>query len=190
MAPASASTVEATLPLWRIASMISGDLTRPSSQASYSPVSAYGGRAMWSGTERIGVTSPWQHAALRLLVTALVLAPAATPARLVRLREGRRSGRDAHAPRIGRDPRDRIADPRVTRWVRPVAVDACGGHDGPRISRSTDHRGRARVGCGGLSRELEPAHEALYARYGFERGDPIELPAGAPVVTAMWRDPR
>ena len=40
--------------------MISGDLTRPSSHGSYSPVSAYGGRAMWSGTVAHRVTSPWQ----------------------------------------------------------------------------------------------------------------------------------
>ncbi len=34
-----------------------------------------------------------------------------------------------------------------------------------------------------------PRNEPLYARYGFVSRGPIELPAGAPEVTAMWRDP-
>ena len=35
-----------------------------------------------------------------------------------------------------------------------------------------------------------PANDAWYASFGFESRGPISLPAGAPVLTAMWRDPR
>jgi GNAT superfamily N-acetyltransferase len=45
----------------------------------------------------------------------------------------------------------------------------------------------------GLPAYLEssnPRNEALYARHGFVAQRPIELPKGAPPMTAMWRDPR
>ena len=48
----------ATLPAWRMRSIISGDLMRGSSQWIGTPDSAYGGRSMWSGTVRIGETAP------------------------------------------------------------------------------------------------------------------------------------
>lgn len=35
-----------------------------------------------------------------------------------------------------------------------------------------------------------PANDAWYARFGYESRGPIPLPRGAPVITAMWRDPR
>ena len=35
-----------------------------------------------------------------------------------------------------------------------------------------------------------PANDAWYARFGFESRGPIPLPAGAPVITAIWRNPR
>ena len=35
-----------------------------------------------------------------------------------------------------------------------------------------------------------PRNIPLYARHGFEVRDPVPLPAGAPVLTPMWRDPR
>ncbi len=45
----------------------------------------------------------------------------------------------------------------------------------------------------GLAAYLEstnPANDAWYARFGFESRGPVPLPSGAPVLTAMWRDPR
>ena len=45
----------------------------------------------------------------------------------------------------------------------------------------------------GLAAYLEnsnPRNEALYARYGFVSQGPVRLPAGAPPLTAMWREPR
>ena len=45
----------------------------------------------------------------------------------------------------------------------------------------------------GIAAYLEssnPRNEPLYARYGFVSRGPIELPAGAPEVVAMWREPR
>ena len=35
-----------------------------------------------------------------------------------------------------------------------------------------------------------PRNIPLYARHGFEVRDPVPLPAGAPVLTPMWREPR
>lgn len=35
-----------------------------------------------------------------------------------------------------------------------------------------------------------PANDAWYARFGYESRGPVPLPAGAPVITAMWRDAR
>jgi GNAT superfamily N-acetyltransferase len=35
-----------------------------------------------------------------------------------------------------------------------------------------------------------PKNIPLYARHGFEVRDPVPLPAGAPVLTPMWREPR
>ena len=45
----------------------------------------------------------------------------------------------------------------------------------------------------GLPAYLEnsnPRNEALYARFGFVRHHEVPLPAGAPPLVAMWRDPR
>ena len=45
----------------------------------------------------------------------------------------------------------------------------------------------------GLAAHLEnsnPRNEALYARHGFVPQGPIDLPSGAPVLGAMWREPR
>jgi GNAT superfamily N-acetyltransferase len=45
----------------------------------------------------------------------------------------------------------------------------------------------------GLASYLEnsnPRNEALYARHGFVPQGPITLPSGAPVLGAMWREPR
>ncbi len=45
----------------------------------------------------------------------------------------------------------------------------------------------------GVSAYLEstnPANDAWYARFGFVSRGQVPLPNGAPVVTAMWRDPR
>lgn len=45
----------------------------------------------------------------------------------------------------------------------------------------------------GLPAYLEssnPANDALYHRFGFVTTGPIPLPKGAPVISAMWRDPR
>ena len=45
----------------------------------------------------------------------------------------------------------------------------------------------------GIATYLEstnPANDAWYARFGYESRGPIPLPKGAPVVTAMWRDPQ
>src|SRR5262245_48885222 len=63
-------------PASRMRSMISGDFTRGSAHRIGRPVSAYGGRAMCSGTDRIGLTTPgttrpasglWQRLYLRPL---------------------------------------------------------------------------------------------------------------------------
>jgi GNAT superfamily N-acetyltransferase len=35
-----------------------------------------------------------------------------------------------------------------------------------------------------------PANEAYYMRFGFETSGEIKLPAGAPPLVPMWRDPR
>jgi GNAT superfamily N-acetyltransferase len=35
-----------------------------------------------------------------------------------------------------------------------------------------------------------PRNIPFYARHGFEVRDPVPLPAGAPVLTPMWREPR
>lgn len=45
----------------------------------------------------------------------------------------------------------------------------------------------------GIATYLEstnPKNDAWYTRFGFESRGPVPLPAGAPVLTAMWRDPR
>ena len=58
ISPDSRNTSAATLPAWRIFSMISGGLIRGSSHGTTSPVSAYGGRSIESGTPGIGDTTP------------------------------------------------------------------------------------------------------------------------------------
>ena len=73
--PARRSTSAATAPARRMRSMTSGDLTRGSSHRTTSPVSAYGGRSMWSGTRasarphpaRRGPRALWQRLYLRPL---------------------------------------------------------------------------------------------------------------------------
>src|SRR5205823_2325875 len=85
----------AARPATRIFSMISGDFTRGSAQRVTGP-SAYGGRRMWGGTVRSGLTRPgstrpsivlWQRLYLRPLphqhgsfdLSATVLVGAVTP---------------------------------------------------------------------------------------------------------------
>ena len=45
-------------------------------------------------------------------------------------------------------------------------------------------------GLGAYLESSSPENNALYARYGFESRGPVALPSGAPVMTAMWRNPR
>ena len=80
--PARRSTSAATLPAWRIRSMISGALTRGSAQRIGRPrCRRTAAAAMWSGTDRTRADDALQHPALERLVAALVLAPAPAPAR-------------------------------------------------------------------------------------------------------------
>ena len=158
--PARRRISAATAPARRMRSMTSGDLTRGSSQAIGTPVSAYDGRPMWAGTVRIGDDDAGQHPTLGALVAALVLAPAAAPARVVGLRQRRGGvGQRAHVPRIRVRsvrivfpfpvldvPRRawRLGDHRVSRrWLcsRPTAgvpdeVERRGGGSHPRVGRA------------------------------------------------------
>ena len=76
ISPALRSTSAARCPVRRMRSMISGDFTRSSGWRDGTPDSAYGGRTMWAGTSRIGLTMPgamrpsvvrWQRLYLRPL---------------------------------------------------------------------------------------------------------------------------
>ncbi|NND02032.1 MAG: GNAT family N-acetyltransferase [Acidimicrobiia bacterium] len=72
------------------------------------------------------------------------------------------------------------------------------------IGTHDDHKGKGlgtalladmteRCDQNGLAAYLEstnPVNDAWYARFGFESRGPVPLPSGAPVLTAMWRDPR
>lgn len=45
-------------------------------------------------------------------------------------------------------------------------------------------------GIPGYLESTNPRNDPLYHRYGFVSTGAIDLPRGAPVLTAMWRDPR
>ena len=45
-------------------------------------------------------------------------------------------------------------------------------------------------GIPGYLESSNPRNNPLYARHGFGETGDIDLPAGVPVLTAMWRDPR
>ena len=62
-------------PAWRMRSMISGDFTLGSSHRSGTPVSAYGGRTMCSGTGRTGLTVPFTTRPSNCLWHRLYLRP-------------------------------------------------------------------------------------------------------------------
>lgn len=47
-----------------------------------------------------------------------------------------------------------------------------------------------REGVAAYLENSNPANEAFYVRHGFVATGPLDLPDGAPPMTAMWRDPR
>lgn len=49
---------------------------------------------------------------------------------------------------------------------------------------------RDREGVPAYLESSNPANEAFYVRHGFSLTSTVDLPDGAPPMTAMWRDPR
>src|SRR6478752_5568036 len=97
----------ATLPAWRMRSIVSGVLMRGSSQWTGMPDSAYGGRAMWSGTVRIGDTAPCSTRPSERLWQRLYLRPLP-----------HQQGSFACGSRAGASTTDRIRQP----IVRPIGT--------------------------------------------------------------------
>ena len=86
---------------------------------------------------------------------------------------------------------------RATAFPEPTISGRCAGthkdHKGEGLGSALMRSMLERCDNAGMPTYLEstnPANDAWYARFGFEARGPIPLPAGAPVLTAMWRDPR
>ncbi len=62
------------------------------------------------------------------------------------------------------------------------------GHGSALLSSMTERCDRE--GVAAYLESTNPANDGWYARFGFVSRSPVPLPSGAPVLTAMWRDPR
>ena len=193
ISPARRRISAATAPARRMRAMISGDLTRGSSHGTGTPVSAYGGRPMCSGTARIGDTTPGQHPALGALVAALVLAPAPAPARVVGLRQRRGCvGERAHALQdtaVSRGPERAVAHSRRASTGRRASTLLHSGamavsdvvDAGPRAaSRTSDTTARVGPACSasGVSRPPPSGCPSRSARRRYRRHPRTDVVGG------------